>query len=89
MNYNFKVWIFRNYFLKLKIPIIYESDIIIIYVNDNNNIHKLRWSKFLSSFNSSASAFAPYTPILLKSKITMIKCKNTQLIIAIIINENR
>ena len=89
MNNNVKVCIFRNYFFKLIMSTFYYSDIIIIYVNNNKNIHRLRWAKFLLSFSASASAFAPSSPILLLSKIIMTKWKNNRLIIAIIINENR
>ena len=62
------------------------SGIIIIYVNNSKNIHRLRWDKFLLSFSASASAFAPSAPILLLPKIIMAKWKNNRLIIAIIIN---
>ena len=69
MNNNFKVGIFRNYLLKVKIPTLYYSDIIIIYVNNRKNIRKSRLAKFLLNFSASASAFAPYGPILLLPKI--------------------
>ena len=64
---------FKNYFLKLKMPTFYYSDLIIIYVNNSKNIRRLRSVKFLLILNAFASALAPSSPILLPPKIIMTK----------------
>ena len=60
-----------NYILKLKMPSFDYSDgiIVIIYVNNIKNIHRLRCVKFLLSLSASESAFAASSSILLSSKI--------------------
>ena len=83
MNNNWKLCTFRNYFLKLKMPKFYYSDKIIISVNNNKNIPRLSWAKFMLSYSASAIDFATSSPILFRAKRIMTKWKNNRLIIAI------